>query len=186
MRRKKKLFGKSFVIQYCNYLIMHDFITRFFSSLSLSPELTTFLLSMTPIGELRLGIPWGISMYGFTPLKAFIIAFLGNNLINLILFYLASPIINWFEKQDNFIGKIVAWIRDHLKAKGEKYLEKWGTWGIFIITLIPLPGFGGWTGAGAAALLGIKSRHAIPALIGGTFVAGVIVLASTIGFLNFA
>lgn len=163
---------------------MHEFILHLFTSLRLSPEVTTFLLSMTPIGELRLGIPWGITVYAFSPLKAFSIAFLGNNLINLILYYLILPIINWFEKQNNFVGKIVIWARKHLNAKGEKYLEKWGTWGIFIIALIPLPGFGGWTGAGVAALADIKPRHAVPALIGGTFIAGIIVLASTMGIKN--
>lgn len=163
---------------------MHDFILHLFTSLSLSPEATTFLLSMTPIGELRLGIPWGVTVYHFSPLKAFLIAFLGNNVMNLILFYLAVPIIDWFEKQDNFIGRIVVWIRKHLKAKGEKYLEKWGSWGIFIITLIPLPGFGGWSGAGIAALMDIKPKHAVLALVGGTLVAGIIVLASTLGAIN--
>ncbi len=136
---------------------------------------------MTPVGELRLSIPWSINYYDFSPFKAFLISFIGNNFINLFLFYLALPIANWLEKQPFFLGKFVAWAREHLKKKGEKYLEKWGSWAIFIICSIPLPGFGGWTGAGVAAFLGIHPKKAIPALIGGTFISGIIVLLSTLG-----
>ncbi len=161
---------------------MSDLFTKLLSTSS--PELTTFLLSMTPIGELRLGIPWGISMYHFSPIKAFVIAFLGNSLINIVLYYLIVPIINWMERSQYFWGKMVVWIKDHLKKKGQKYLDKWGVWGVFIISLTPLPGFGGWTGAGVAALLEIEAKKAIPALTAGTFIAGIIVVLGAMGIIK--
>jgi uncharacterized membrane protein len=164
---------------------MHEYILHLFTSLSLSPEATTFLLSMTPIGELRLGLPWGIEVYHFPWQKAFLIAFLGNNLINFILYFLGLPVANFFEKRNFWIfSRIVVAVRKYVHKKGEKYLEKWGGWAIFIISLIPLPGFGGWSGSLIAAFLGIEYKHAVPALVGGTFVAGCIVLASTLGIKN--
>lgn len=164
---------------------MHDLVLKFVTSLSLSPETITFLLSMTPIGELRLGIPWGIKVYNFSWDKAFLIAFMGNNLINFILYFLALPVTDFFEKRNLWIfSKIVLWVRKYAHKKGEKYLEKWGSWAVFIISLIPLPGFGGWTGSLIAAFLGINHKHAVPALVGGTFIAGLIVLATTLGYNN--
>ena len=162
---------------------MHEFLQNYITGLvsSLPPELSTFLLSMTPIGELRLGIPWAVAVYNFSIEKAFLISFLGNNTINFILYFLGLPVANWFEKKNNWIGRIVNWVRHHSLKKGEKYIEKWGTWGIFIIALIPLPGFGGWSGSLIAAFLGIEKKHAVPALVGGTIVAAIIVSASFMG-----
>ena len=161
---------------------MSDLLTRLLTTSS--PELTTFLLSMTPVGELRLGIPWGISVYGFSPTKAFVIAFLGNSLMNIALYYLIVPIISWMEKSPYFLGKIVVWVKEHLSKKGQKYLDRWGVWGVFIISLTPLPGFGGWTGAGVAALLEVEAKKAIPALTAGTFIAGIIVVLGAMGVIG--
>ena len=157
---------------------MYEFFT------SLPPEIKTFLLSMTPVGELRLSIPWSINFYDFSVTKAFIISFLGNNFINLVLFYLALPIANWLEKQKFFLGKFVAWVRKHLEIKGEKYLEKWGSLAILIICSIPLPGFGGWTGAGIAAFLGISPKKAVPSMIIGTLISAVLVTLTTLGAIS--
>lgn len=157
---------------------MYEFFT------SLPPEIKTFLLSMTPVGELRLSIPWAINFYDFSVTKSFLISFIGNNVINLILFYLASPVADWLEKQRFFLGKFVAWVREHLESKGQKYLEKWGSLAILIICSIPLPGFGGWTGAGIAAFMGISSKKAVPSMIIGTLVSAIIVTLTTLGIVN--
>ena len=164
---------------------MHEYILHWLASLSLSHELTTFLLSMTPIGELRLGLPWGIEVYHFPWHKGFLIAFTGNIFINFVLYFLGLPVANFFEKRNLWIfSKIVVAVRKYVNKKGEKYLEKWGSWAIFIIALIPLPGFGGWSSSLIAAFLGIEYKYAVPALVGGTFVAGLIVLAGTLGINN--
>ena len=46
--------------------------------INLPPELLTFLIAMTPIGELRAAIPIALSVYHLTPLKAFFWSVLGN------------------------------------------------------------------------------------------------------------
>ena len=57
--------------------------------------------------------------------------------------------------------------------KREK-LEKGEFWGLMIFVGIPLPGTGAWTGALLAALLGIKFKKAILAIICGLFIAAAI------------
>ena len=53
-------------------------------------------------------------------------------------------------------------------------LEKGEFWGLMIFVGIPLPGTGAWTGALLAALLGIKFKKAIVAIICGVFIAAAI------------
>ena len=56
-------------------------------------------------------------------------------------------------------------------GKSEK-IQKYQFWGLLIFVGIPLPGTGAWTGALIAALLGIKFKKAISAIILGVFMAG--------------
>ena len=53
-------------------------------------------------------------------------------------------------------------------------LEKGEFWGLMIFVGIPLPGTGAWTGAFLAALLGIKFKKAIVAIICGVLIAAAI------------
>ena len=49
---------------------------------------------------------------------------------------------------------------------------------------IPLPGTGAWTGALVAALLDIRLRTAIPAILTGLQIAGAITLGITMGVIH--
>ncbi len=60
-------------------------------------------------------------------------------------------------------------------------IQKYGLVGLFILVAVPLPGTGAWTGALAAALLDIRLKRAMPAIIVGVLVAGGIVLALSCG-----
>jgi len=148
-------------------------------------EISTFILSMVPVGELRFSIPWAVKMYGFSPEKAFLISVIGNILIGLIIFNIISPIMNRIECRGGGIGKLVCWTRERARKKGEESLTKWGSLGLFILVAIPFPGTGAWTGAMAAAFLGIKSKNTIPAIISGVIAAGILVYCGVIGFIKF-
>ncbi|MBC8450752.1 small multi-drug export protein, partial [bacterium] len=56
--------------------------------------------------------------------------------------------------------------------------------GLVLFVAIPLPVTGGWTGAVAAFLFGIRRRYAIPAILLGIMLAGLIVSGATQGFLH--
>ena len=58
--------------------------------------------------------------------------------------------------------------------KGRK-VTKYKYLGLMIFVAIPLPGTGGWTGALVAAFLNMPLRKAMPALVGGVFIAGFLV-----------
>ena len=50
-----------------------------------------------------------------------------------------------------------------------------------IFVAIPLPGTGGWTGALAAAFLDMPLRKALPSIVAGVCIAGIIVFCITYG-----
>ena len=50
-----------------------------------------------------------------------------------------------------------------------------------ILVAIPLPGTGAWTGALVAAMMDMRLKRAMPAIIVGVIVAGIIVTTLTYG-----
>jgi uncharacterized membrane protein len=60
-------------------------------------------------------------------------------------------------------------------------VTKYGFIGLCVLVAIPLPGTGAWTGALVAALLDIRLRKAMPAIILGVCIAATIVTTVTYG-----
>ena len=56
-------------------------------------------------------------------------------------------------------------------------VQKYAFWGLFMFVAIPLPGTGAWTGALIAAMLDMRLKKSIPAIILGVLLAGVIMSA---------
>lgn len=139
----------------------------------------TFLISMIPIIELRGGLPYGIAL-GLDYPMALTAALLGN--------FLPVPFIIVF------IGRVFGWIRaklprlDGLVTRLEKkahlkgrLVTRYSSLGLCILVAVPLPGTGAWTGALVAAILDIKPRRAIPAILLGLLIAAGIMSAVTFG-----
>ena len=58
-------------------------------------------------------------------------------------------------------------------------VRKYSTIGLCILVAIPLPGTGAWTGALVAAVLDMRLKKALPAVILGVLTAGCIMLTLT-------
>ena len=67
-----------------------------------SHELIVFFLSMAPIGELRFSIPYGIIIGNLSWPLTFILSYIGNLIISIILIFV--PIIGWI------FGFFVYWL----------------------------------------------------------------------------
>jgi len=134
------------------------------------------LATVSPISELRGGIPLGISL-GLDPLFTFFVAIIANALIFFPVFFALRLFydkllfrIPWFNKY-----------LDNLRKRGEPKVEKYGFWGLTLFVAIPLPVTGAYTGTILAWLLGMDWRKAFPAVGLGVIVAGVVVLLITLG-----
>ena len=141
--------------------------------------IVTFFISMVPVVELRLGLPYGIALglpYGL----ALIAALLGNMLpVPFIIIYI-KRIFAWLRRHWAKLDGFISSLERRAEGKGEK-VEKYGTWGLLILVAIPLPGTGAWTGALVAALLNLKVKKATPVIFVGVCIAAFIMSVLTYG-----
>ena len=142
----------------------------------------TFLISMLPVVELRLGLPYGIAIGLDYPL-ALLSAIVGNLLpVPFIILFIKNVLAflrKKFAKLDGFITRL----EDRANEKGEM-VKKFGLIGLCLLVAIPLPGTGAWTGALVAALMGMKLRRAMPAIIIGVLIAAAIMTGVTFGVIH--
>jgi uncharacterized membrane protein len=145
-------------------------------------EWTVFIISMLPIVELRGAIPYAMSSVGGPAMvwwQAYLICCLGN-LVPLVPILVAlGPVSNWLRRHSRLMERFFTWIFARTKRKGGA-IERHGAWGLIIFVAIPLPVTGGWTGSAAAFLFGIPFRKALPCVMAGVAIAGVVVTGLTV------
>jgi uncharacterized membrane protein len=135
----------------------------------------TLLATVSPISELRGGIPLGISL-GLDALFTFFIAIIANALIFFPIFFALRLFYDKLLYRIPLFDKYL----NHLRKRGEPVVEKYGFWGLTLFVAIPLPITGAYTGTILAWLLGMDWKKAFPAVGLGVIVAGVIVLLITL------
>ncbi len=148
----------------------------FFSGMG--QEIALFFVSVIPFIELRGAIPFGIGILGMPWYKVFLISFLSNCLPIPFLVLLTRKIfkalkkISWLK---NFVEKIEARM-----MKKSKQVTKYKVIGLFLFVAVPLPGTGAYSGSVIAALLDMRLKKAIPSIVAGVFVAGVLITLITV------
>ena len=136
----------------------------------------TLLAAVSPISELRGGIPLGILEFGLDPLFTFCIAVIANALILFPVFF----ILRLFYDKVLFRIPLFDKYLDNLRKRGKPKVDKYGFWGLALFVAVPLPFTGAYTGTILAWLLGMDWRKAFPAIGLGVIVAGIIVLLITL------
>lgn len=143
----------------------------------------TFFLSMLPVTELRLGLPFGITL-GLEYWQALTAAVLGNLVPAPLIILFIKQVFAWLRRH---IPKMDAWLtrlENKAHLKGEK-VERYGLLGLCLLVAIPLPGTGVWTGSLVAALLNLPMRRALPAIVLGVLIAAAIMTCLTFGVIHF-
>jgi len=148
--------------------------------------LLILLISMIPLIELRGAIPVAVGMeLGLPEWLVLIVAIIGNILPVPIIYLFARKVLDW--------GSTVKWkpfrqfcefcLKKGEKA-GQKLLKKAKAgvyFALFLFVAIPIPGTGAWTGTLAASILKLDFKKTIIAIIAGVLVAGLIMLAVSLG-----
>lgn len=147
----------------------------------LGPEFYTFLISMVPVIELRGAIPIGQGM-GLGFWECYFISVIGNMLPVPIILLFVRFVLNWM-KGIKHLDKIALWVEKKADKHSGK-ITKYAGYGLFVFVAIPLPGTGAWTGALVAALLDMRMKKALPAILAGVLAAGLIVSLIAYGFLG--
>lgn len=141
--------------------------------------LSTMLMAMVPVIELRGAIPFGVAA-GISVKQALIFAIIGNLIpIPFILLFLRKVFL-WMRKISPGFENIVEKLESRAKSK-KGIVDKYEIIGLIILVAIPLPGTGAWTGALVATVLDIRMRRALPAITVGVIIAGILVSVVTYG-----
>ena len=143
--------------------------------------LLTFGTAMVPVIELRGAIPVGVAA-GLPSAVACITAILGNLVPVPFIMLLTRKVFDWL-RDTRFFGPRIEWLEKRAHLKG-RLVRKYRLPGLIVLVGIPLPGTGAWTGALVAALLDIRLRSAIPAILLGLIIAGGITTAVTMGVIH--
>lgn len=147
----------------------------------LSAELIIFLVSMIPILELRGGLLVA-SLLHVNMWRAIPICIIGNAIPVPFILLLINKIFEWMKKY-NIGKKLVCKLEEKAMGKSET-IQKYEFWGLMTFVGIPLPGTGAWTGSLIAALLQVKRKKAVPAIVLGLFMATVIMCVVSYGILG--
>jgi len=126
--------------------------------------LTTLGVEIFPGKEIATAVGLG---FGLHPFIVFGIVFV-QDLITTSWVY---PLFYVFRKRqsgkDNFFGYLFERVEIDAK-KHERFVKRWGAWGLFAFMMIPFAVNGPLIGAILGKLAGIRTRNILPALLGAT------------------
>jgi len=143
------------------------------------------LTAMTPIGELRASIPLGLTILHQPWFLVFVISVIGNMIPPVLILWLFPKVSSWLMSHSKLMNKFFSWLFERTRKKAHNKIEKYGDLALIIFVAIPLPNTGAWTGTLAAWLFGIPMKRALPNILYGVIIAGVIVTLITAGLINF-
>lgn len=141
----------------------------------LKKYIITFFISMVPLIELRVGVPFGTGM-DLPWHWCLIVCMIGNMIPVPLIFFFARKLLLWGSKK-KVVGKFCSFCLQKGERGGKKLQEKAGR-GIYVALLlfvgIPLPGTGAWTGTLAASILDLDFKKSTLAVVLGVLLAGLI------------
>ena len=159
---------------------MTDFIVEAITGADIGKYLATFIISMIPVIELRGAIPIGVGL-GLSHAEAMGISIIGNMLPVPFIILFIRPIFRWMTRKSGKLARLA----EKLETKAEGKWDKIHRYQFFALTLfvaIPLPGTGAWSGALIAAVMNMRLRNALPSILLGVLIAGILVTGITYGF----
>lgn len=142
-------------------------------------SLKVFLWAMTPIGELRVAIPIGLTVYELNPVAVYFLSVLGNLLSVLLLLCFLGTFSRWACKNIAFMNRFFNWLFERTRKNHYEKVNKYGPYLLPLFVAIPLPITGGWTGSLIAFVFGMPFKKAFPLIGLGIFTAGLVVFFLT-------
>lgn len=161
-----------------------NFLNTLISDLFSNPYMVPFIISMLPIVELRLGVPYGILVQKLEWHKVMLVSSLGNYIAAILVFIFIKYLSDYLMKYKIF-NLILNWVFKRTRKKGSR-IEKYKLYGLILFVGIPLPFTGAWTGCIASYLFNISVKNTFLGIFLGICMSSSIVTALTlIGKLSF-
>ncbi len=147
------------------------------------------LLTILPIFELRGGLPLIVNYAlknNLSVFPLFLLVILLNVLVIFVVFFFLDYLHNYFMKIKSYRNGFNVYL-ERLKKKVNKFEKKFNKLGFIALVLfvaVPLPGTGAYTGCLVAWILGLERKKSIVSISLGVFLAGLLILVSSLGFLS--
>ena len=138
-----------------------------------SDILFTFLISLSPFGEARAGIPYG-ELNGL-PIFLVLVIGLTANLLIFPLFYRAIEFSKKHFSKNEFYKKSVIYLSSRARSRTKTMIKKYGVWGLMVFVMIPLPVTGAYTGTIAAYIFRISYKKSLIAISIGVTISSIMV-----------
>ncbi|UCF05433.1 MAG: small multi-drug export protein [bacterium] len=150
---------------------------------NVSPRIWTVIAAALPILELRGAIPYAIKFGGLGWKEAYGLAVIGNFIPVIPILLLLERVSTWLMRYPLW-NRFFTWLFRRTRRRG-KLIERFEVLGLMLFVAIPLPITGAWTGCVAAFLFKVPLRLAIPAILCGICIAGVVVTLAVLGIITF-
>tara|TARA_B110001469_G_scaffold52889_1_gene51123 strand:+ start:355 stop:798 length:444 start_codon:yes stop_codon:yes gene_type:complete len=135
--------------------------------------LFTFLISFSPFGEARAGIPYG-ELVGLPILWVFVIG-LTANLLVFPVFYKVIELANKNLWKNPLYKRTAIYLSSRARTKTKTIIKKYGVWGLMVFVMIPLPVTGAYIGTIASYIFGISYRKSLIAISSGITISSTMV-----------
>jgi uncharacterized membrane protein len=129
------------------------------------------LLSLAPVVELRIAIPYGIAHFHLHPFVAVGAAVVATWAVIVPMFLIMDLFYDRFFSRIRLIRRIV----EEIRARGRGHVERWKVIGVGIYVSLPLPGPGVYSGVVLAWIFDLPRWPAILALAAGVLVSALLV-----------
>lgn len=133
----------------------------------------TFLWSISPFGEAKVGIPYGL-VNNLNPYLVFIVALAANILAFPLVFYFLNRFNGTFLKW-HWYKKIALWVAKRTKKGALQTIHKFGYVGLLIFVMLPVPGTGVYAGTIATFLFKLDRHKSFFAIAVGITLSSIIV-----------
>ena len=148
-----------------------------------------FLLTMSPVFELRAGLPIVIEyvVRNNLPVLPYFLFVLALNILVIFLIFMFfdfmhESLMNW-KWYRSVIGRVLSKIQKKVDRVGAQ-MNKWGYFALMLFVAVPVPGSGAWTGTLVAWVMGLDRLRSFAAIAIGVIIAGLIVLLFSLGIFN--
>lgn len=138
----------------------------------------SILLSISPFGEAKIGIPYGL-VSGLNSYLVFIVCFLANVLVFPIMIFFLDNINRHLLKWTPY-KKAAINVARRAKVGSTGVLKRFGFFGLIFFVGLPIPGTGVYAGTIATYMFNIERKRAFLANTIGIFFSSVIVWGTTL------
>lgn len=140
--------------------------------------LVAMLWSLSPFGEAKVGIPYGI-LNGVNSYAVFIACFVANVMVFPLMMFFLEKINRYFTRW-RFYKRSAIFVARRAKTGSAGKVKRYGFLGLVFFVMLPVPGTGVYAGSIASYLLKMEKSKAFLANTIGIFFSSLIVWWATI------